>query len=505
MTDTLAPPTRPTAPTYGNWRRPKSPGLGRLGLLSTLAGFAGLAVVIAAMAVSIRVGLVLAVVLVVVLAPVVWVDRWGRRGYEHLAEWAIWRWHRHSKRHLYVAGPLSRTPSHRFGLPGLAAQLEASEATDAYGRPFVVLHHPHKGHVSTVLDCTPHGETLVDARQVHDWVGGWGTWLAGLSQEPGLIGASVTIETAPDTGTRLRRAIEGRLVADAPELARSVLAEIADTFPAGSPSSTCRVALTWSRSTVTGKRAVDDLIIDIGSRLPDLAAGLAAAGAGEGRSMRLHELASAIRVAYDPDVATAVEELGIGADVEWADAGPTSAEERSGEYLHDGAVSVSWMMGHAPHGAVFSNVLKNLLSPHGEIARKRVTLLYRPYQPAAATTLVVNDVRTAVFRTGQRRIARARDTVDLRSAQQAEEEEALGAGLVRFGMIVTATVPLDEAGDARQQRLRLAAAVEHLGQSSRIGLRRAWRSQASTFVAGLPLGLVVPTHLRLPPEWREKL
>lgn len=221
--------------------------------------------------------------------------------------------------------------------------------------------------------------------------------------------------------------------------------------------------------------------------------------------MRLAELAAAVRVAYDPDVATAVEELGADAGVDWPDAGPVSAEERAGEYLHDGAVSVSWMMGHAPHGAVFSSVLKNLLAPHPEIARKRVTLLYRPYQPGTATTLVVNDVRTAVFRSGQRRIARARDTVDLRAAQQAEEEEALGAGLVRFGMLVTATVPLDEAVGARQQRIRLAAAVEHLGQSSRIGLRRAWRSQATAFVAGLPLGLVVPSHLRLPPEWRERL
>ncbi|MFP5378058.1 MAG: SCO6880 family protein, partial [Acidimicrobiia bacterium] len=441
MTDTLTRPQAPApAPTYGNWRRPKSPGLGRLGFVSTAVCFAGLAVVIAAMATSVRLGLVLALILGAVLLPVVWVDRWGRSGYERMAEWATWRWHRHARRHLYVAGPLSRTPSHRFGLPGLAAQVEASEATDAYGRPFVVLHHPRTGHVSTVLECTPHGDTLVDARQVNEWVGGWGSWLAGLSQEAGLVGAAVTIETAPDTGTRLRRAIEGRVAPDAPDLARSVLAEIADTFPAGSPHTTCRIALTWSRATVTGKRPLEDLTIDIGSRLPDVAAGLALAGAREGRAMRLAELAAAVRVAYDPDVATAVEELGPdAAGVDWSDAGPVSAEERPGEYLHDGAVSVSWMMGQAPHGAVFSNVLRNLLAPHPEIARKRVTLLYRPYAPGQATTLVVNDVRNAVFNSGKRRIARARDTVDLRSAQQAEEEEALGAGVVRFGLVVTAT------------------------------------------------------------------
>jgi hypothetical protein len=188
--------------------------------------------------------------------------------------------------------------------------------------------------------------------------------------------------------------------------------------------------------------------------------------------------------------------------VAWADAGPVQAEERPGEYLHDGAVSVSWVMGEAPRGAVRSTILRRLLEPHPEIARKRVTLLYRPYTPSKAAELVDNDVLDAQFNATQRRNVRARDAVNVNAAAKAAEEEALGAGLVRFASIVTATV----TGDSEQDTVsRAVSVIEHLGGASRIRLRRAWRAQAPTFTAGLPLGLVLPAHIRLPGDWRERV
>jgi hypothetical protein len=264
------------------------------------------------------------------------------------------------------------------------------------------------------------------------------------------------------------------------------------------------------------------MAVEIGSRLPELTSGLAIAGAGAARPMSLAELAAAIRVAYDPDVATVVDEagpvtledLGVANTVEWDDAGPVSAEERKGEYLHDGAVSVSWVMGEAPRGAVRSSVLRRLLAPHPEIARKRVTLLFRPYAPGDAAQLVDADVATASFQASQRRVGRARESLEVRSAMRAAEEEALGAGLLRFGMIVTATTTVSgldrewaEAAALLEDEAvnRCVSVVEHLGSASRVRLRRAWRSQATTFTAGLPLGLVVPAHIALPGEWRERV
>ncbi|HBD9578893.1 TPA: hypothetical protein KLE27_004622, partial [Shigella sonnei] len=77
--------------------------------------------------------------------------------------------------------------------------------------------------------------------------------------------------------------------------------------------------------------------------------------------------------------------------------------------------------------------------------------------------------------------------------------EADGAGLLNFGLVVTATVrtrgELDEA----------EAIIENLGTSARIRLEEAYGAQDSTFAAGLPLGIVIPDHLALPSTVRNAL
>ncbi len=60
--------------------------------------------------------------------------------------------------------------------------------------------------------------------------------------------ASVTIETAPDTGSRLRREVATNMVADAQPLARDMLAEVVATYPEGSAEVGAWVALTFAGS-----------------------------------------------------------------------------------------------------------------------------------------------------------------------------------------------------------------------------------------------------------------
>jgi len=47
--------------------------------------------------------------------------------------------------------------------------------------------------------------------------------------------------------------------------------------------------------------------------------------------------------------------------------------------------------------------------------------------------------------------------------------------------------------------------MENMGNASRINLRPAFGCQASAFAATLPLGLVLPSHLRVPHAIREML
>ena len=242
------------------------------------------------------------------------------------------------------------------------------------------------------------------------------------------------------------------------------------------------------------------MALDIGHRLGSLTTSLAATGAGPSRPMTVGEVAAAVRVAYEPALMAAVEDVGPeAAGVEWEDAGPSAAQESWDRYRHDGAISVSWMMSEAPRGHVFSSVLSSLLAPHPDIARKRVALLYRPYDTAGAVKVVESDRRDAIFAASGRRIGRARDALSVQAAERSAEEEAIGAGVVRFGMVVTATV-------LEPEQLPLAASVvDTLATSSRIRLRRAYGCQAGAFAIGLPLGLIGPSHLRVPQVLREAM
>ncbi|TWS19772.1 hypothetical protein FK530_25495, partial [Tsukamurella conjunctivitidis] len=58
-------------------------------------------------------------------------------------------------------------------------------------------------------------------------------WLADLSGELGIVGASVTVESAPDTGARLKREVASRTSSDAPPVARQVLADVVEEYRAG--------------------------------------------------------------------------------------------------------------------------------------------------------------------------------------------------------------------------------------------------------------------------------
>ncbi len=133
------------------------------------------------------------------------------------------------------------------------------------------------------------------------------------------------------------------------------------------------------------------------------------------------------------------------------------------------------------------------------IARKRVTLLYRIMDSGVAATLVEADVRNADFRVASAQRPTARMLREQRAAHATAAEEARGAGLVDFGMLVTATVLEEDAlADAE-------ATIDNLAATARVRLRRAYGSQDSAFAAALPLGLVLPAHLKVSAQVRAAL
>lgn len=481
--------------TYGNWRRPVSAGILGLGRVTTMIMMAGLVVItIIVMIAGLLKGMVVGLVLAAFLAAVLRRDRHGRsmlwRGVIRVQWWRSLR----MGSSLYRSGPLGMTPWGTNQLPGLAAQLTLSEHVDGLGRPFALVWCPSTSTYTAVISCEPDGASLVDTDQVDAWVADWGHWLAALSDEPNVRAATVTLETLPDTGSRLRREIDSREDPDAPEFSKAVLDEIRSLYPAGASGIRAWVAITFAgASRVTGRRhTVEEAGKELASRLPGLTNSLKSTGAGAANLVTAGELCEIVREAYDPSAAAILDEAhsaGEDVDLDWANVGPVAHEATWGSYRHDGAWSQSWAMSTAPRGNVQSGVLARLLAPHPDVARKRVSLVYRPVDAGVAATIVESDLNAARFRETASDRPSARSVMSRRAAEATAAEEAAGAGLENFGVLVTATV------SDRDLLPAAGAAIDNLAGTARLRLRPCWGSQDSAFAASLPLGLILPDHL----------
>lgn len=491
--------------TYGNWRKPQSPGILGLGSLGTALLMGGLVIVVLVVMVGgLKNALITAAVLAVFLGLVLVRDSHGKNLLTRFTTRVGWLFSKSKGQNLYRSGPLGRTLWGTHQLPGLAAATRLSEHSDSYGRRFAMIYTPWTQSYTVVINCEPDGAALVDPDQIDRWVADWGQWLANLADEPKLEAASVTIETAPDSGSRLRREVRVNTDPNAPAFAKAMLNEVMDTYPSGGSSTRGYVALTFggSSSSTGKKRKPDEVGRDLAARLPGLTSTLQATGAGATRPLAAAELCEIIRVAYSPEVSHLIDDAhaeGVPTDISWDEVGPSAAEATWDGYHHDGAWSCTWAMTSAPRGHVQSGVLTRLLSPHRDIARKRVSILFRPIDAARAAAIVEADLAAAQFRATSSKRPSARDALATRAAAATAQEEASGAGLVNFGVLVTATV-LDP-----DQRREAMAAVDSLSATARLRLRPCYGSQDAAFAAALPLGLVLPRHLKVPSEVQDKL
>src|SRR5699024_5862075 len=188
-------PNQVKARTYGNWRRPRSAGIGGLGTLGSVGLLVGLiAVVFAMMIGGLDAALIVLAIVALVLVAMVHRDAHGRNVIDRCAARVGWWLARSRGSHLYRSGPLGRSLWGTHQLPGILAPTRLSEHQDAYGRRFALLYTPRTATYSIVIGTEPDGAALVDMDQVDRWVARWGLWLANLGDEPGIAGASVTVE-----------------------------------------------------------------------------------------------------------------------------------------------------------------------------------------------------------------------------------------------------------------------------------------------------------------------
>lgn len=480
--------------TYGGWRVSRAAGVGRLTASQVLTLVVCLVgVVITNLTAGWGWAALELLVMMVGFAVALLRDRHGMSPIDRWREKRVFNRVRRRQANLYRGGALA--VSSRLGLPGVLAGMRVSEHEDGYRRRFGLVHHAD-GRMTVVMSLAPVGEELVDRLQVDRSVALFGLWLADLAEEAGITDASVSVETGPETGEKLRRQVHARRSPQAPGLA----VEAVEAVVAGSGTAGSRIR-TWATiSFAQRKGGVRATISDIATRLPGLTQTLSGAGAGPVHLLTVRDLAEMVRVAYDPAVQEVLEQAvsrGEELELDWASAGPAVLDAEWDRMRHDSGLSRAWVMTSPPRGVVQCGVLRRLLAVSPEVERKRVTIMYRPLDAARAPDVVEADVRKARAQVTATREPTERMLSELAQARRTSQEEASGAGIVDFGMVVTATV----SGERPHEELEVASAViENLAGSSRLLVRPAYGAQDSAFALGLPLGLT-PARQSLTGGW----
>jgi hypothetical protein len=308
---------------------------------------------------------------------------------------------------------------------------------------------------------------------------------------------AVTVDTAPEPGTRLQEDVLPRIDGQAPVDTQQLVRTLVALSPGAAANIETLVSITFDPDRQASRtQDLTDHLADVSRQLTGLESALATCGVTVLGRMGAPRLAAQMRIAFDPEARGDVRRTMGGGEggtdlLRWGASGPMASEETWDCYHHDSGTSVSWAWHEAPRQQVTSGVLTRLVSP-GRFA-KRVTMVYRPLSAGDAARILESEVNAAAFRDAYRRAQgrdeTARDAADRARAERAAAEEAQGAGVVLMSLYVTATVTDPDELDAA------VADVEARADQSKIRLRRLFGSQAAGFATTLPAGFV-PTSGR---------
>lgn len=482
--------------TYGGWRRRR--GIGIFGL-STAATFTFLGM-FAALLIFAAVWPA-ALIILLPVAVIVGASEFARIGgipvRQHVTQRVRWYWGTSRALTSYRSeSTVAVTGS--VALPGTLATTQLISAEDGYGGRYGLVRDRRTGYLTATLRVIPASTWLAERNDSDGWVASWGSWLASLGHSPMVRWVSVTIDTAPSPGSTLADSLTSAADPSAPEAARQIMAQLAETAPVAAADVDTRVSITFDPAASPARpKTLQEAIAEAGRTLHGLQVQLGSCGLTVTGRASAPDLAAMVRVAYDPDTRSEVARLlGTAADddrrLAWQNSGPGGAEELWDRYQHAGSTSVTWGWREAPRSNVHADVLARLTSP--TTWPKRVTIQYRPFPSAAATRVLENEVRAAEFRREYarrtHRDATARDAADHARARQAAMEEAQGSGVALVSLYVTVTVP------EKDELPRAIASVESAAGSSKIQLQRLYGSQAAGFCAGLPCGIYLPELAR---------
>lgn len=412
----------------------------------------------------------------------------------------------------YISGPTSALPDGSYRAPGLLAATEMHEGVDHLGRSFAFLWDASKSTGTVFFTASAAGRNLQDQNVIDYLVAGWGGYLQQTGSLASMQQVSVTVTSMRDAGERLPAAIADlRRRANRDSVspaATSGVNEIIAATNAGLGRVEARVAVTFSAAADKDfgleARSCDELMGEVVVHLPAMLEQLELSGGGTVEYLTARDMIDSTYVAYNPSAAVAVERArlsGTGTGLSWEEVGPSYARAFPDRYEHGGGTSMSFQVWRAPAGVFRENSLEAILMPDGLSELKRVTLLYRPLSPELSQARVEAAVTDADYETNQKgRKATGAQLASSSRVKKTEAEIAQGATLVRFSIIITATV-LDP--DVLR---RIPSMVRNACQNGvQLSVRAAEGNEDAAFAIGLGLGVVPAKWATLSPALREAL
>ncbi|EFQ79367.1 hypothetical protein HMPREF3155_08505 [Corynebacterium sp. HMSC06D04] len=473
-------------PVYALGQPSRRTGIGGFSMKTTIvlgAGFIGF--LVCQLGGMQKIGFLVVLPITVIIALLVSLNV-GGRSVAQVSEMIFQDWRRRARGdNVYISGPSSRLAGGRYRLPGSLARTELLEGTDAVGRDFGVVFDRHRREATVLFSCQLSGQTAMTQEERNDMTANWGRWLAGLSLSGDVVSTVFVTNSRPDTGELVAKEVQATVHDDAPEVAKRIMQEASDELSVGIPETEAHIAVTLKVSVAE----TDDtsFLQLIGTRLPGLYEELTWSGI-QAAPMDAEEVCARAHKFFNPAAEGDFEEISVGGnthDLEWFDAGPAFHDVRKNVYRHDGVSSVTWEMASAPRSTFEDTLLGNLIAPHARIDRKRVALVYRPYEAGTGASRVEAEHRDAmVAANSSKKIRSAAAEMRLEHTEAARRAQARGAQLGRYSLFVTATTEDEELLG------RIRHDVKQLGAQANLRLREMSRQQDAGFITSCGLGQI---------------
>lgn len=388
----------------------------------------------------------------------------------------------------YRTGLFSGLPEgHLTALPGALADMEEVDGVDGTGAPYTLLHHKTVNLLAATFTCEPDGIDLLPQEQVDSNVSTFGGWIAGLSQDPAIAGATVTVDSAYSSKEPLVAKLKSEMAPWAPEAAKTALLQAADRLPERYTHTSVHATVVWSVKALG--EDLEEAEAEVAAKLPHHRSELYASGGGIPVTSTSEDLAQCVQIAYNPHRATEFgsdELLGHENLTRLVDAGPAYFDDFQPRVaFHDGVASMTAMMTIPPRIHITEKTFKPLFGPQDKFLRKRVTVFYRPLSTAESIKKAEQLRKATTVSATAKGQASGFDKQKVKLAEKTENDLVEGASMSAFALMVTVTFEAnDKAFREATQRLK------NLLGSTNLAYRFVESGVSSAFHSTLPLGIL---------------